>query len=197
MAGPMTGLALDHIVVAAATLAEGVAVLTARLGIPPLPGGRHPLMGTQNALWHLGGREYLEVIAIDPDAPAPSRPRWFGLDGFSGPPRLVAWVARMTPLIAPAGSTIAEASRGDLNWRIAIPDSGVSASGGLQPLLIDWGTGPHPTERMPDQSLRLTGLTLTHPDPPALAVTDPRIAVTAGPVKLSARIVGYSGEIDL
>lgn len=193
----MPALALDHIVVAAETLAEGVDWLTARLGTRPLPGGKHPMMGTQNALWHLGGREYLEVIAIDPEAPAPSRPRWFGLDQFSGPPRLVAWVARSTPLTAPEGSTVSEASRGDLNWRIAIPDSGVSASDGIAPLLIDWGKGPHPTDRMPEQSLRLTALTLTHPEPPAIALTDPRITVATGPARLSARIVTYAGEVVL
>lgn len=192
-----SGLALDHIVIAAETLAEGVDWLTARLGTPPLPGGKHPLMGTHNALWHLGSREYLEVIAIDPEAPRPSRPRWFGLDHFSGPPRLVAWVARSTPLTAPEGSTISEASRGDLSWRIAIPDSGVSAAGGIAPLLIDWGDGPHPTGRMPDQSLRLTALTLSHPTPPALALNDPRITLTTGPVGLSARIVSYQGEVSL
>lgn len=193
----MSALALDHIVVAAETLQAGIDWLTARLGVPPLPGGKHPMMGTHNALWHLGGREYLEVIAIDPEAPAPARPRWFGLDGFSGPPRLVAWVARATPLTAPEDSTVSEASRAALRWRIAIPDSGVSAADGLAPLLIDWGSGAHPTDAMPDQGLRLTALTLTHPQPPALALDDPRITIATGPTGLAARISTPKGEITL
>lgn len=193
----MAALALDHIVVAAETLRAGTDWLIARLGVPPLPGGKHQMMGTHNALWHLGGREYLEVIAIDPDAPAPSRPRWFGLDQFSGAPRLVAWVARATPLTAPEGSSITEASRGNLRWRIAIPDSGISAADGLAPLLIDWGSGAHPTDRMPDQGLRLTALTLTHPQPPALALDDPRITTATGPARLAARITTPAGEITL
>ncbi|TRW95736.1 VOC family protein [Paracoccus sp. M683] len=193
----MAAPALDHIVVAAESLDAGTDWLTARLGVSPLPGGKHPMMGTHNALWHLGGREYLELIAIDPDAPAPTRPRWFGLNRFSGPPRLVAWVARAHPLTAPQGSSVTEASRGDLRWRIAIPGSGVSAADGLAPLLIDWGHGPHPTDTMPDQGLSLTALTLTHPALPALALDDPRISTAIGPAHLSARLSTPLGEITL
>ena len=37
-------------------------------------------MGTHNRVLGMAGGMYLEVIAIDPDAAAPERPRWFGLD---------------------------------------------------------------------------------------------------------------------
>ena len=37
---------------------------------------------------------YLEVIAIDPEAPSPAYPRWFDLDRFSGTPRLTNWICR-------------------------------------------------------------------------------------------------------
>ncbi len=47
----------------------------ATLGIAPGPGGVHPFMGTHNRLLRLGPRLYLELIAIDPDAPAPAQPR--------------------------------------------------------------------------------------------------------------------------
>lgn len=77
-------LTLDHLVVAARTLEEGVAYVADTLGIEPAGGGAHPSMRTHNRLFGLWGRAYLEVIAADPDAPAPAdgrpRPRLFGLD---------------------------------------------------------------------------------------------------------------------
>ena len=79
-------LQFDHLVVPCARLAEGVAHVEAMLGVKMAPGGKHAVMGTHNALLGLGAI-YLEVIAADPDAPAPGRPRWFNLDEFRGPPR--------------------------------------------------------------------------------------------------------------
>ena len=40
----------DHLVVAARTLEEGAAWVEARLGVAPVPGGKHPTMGTHNRL---------------------------------------------------------------------------------------------------------------------------------------------------
>ena len=37
-------------------------------------------MSTHNHLMRLGNSAFLEVISIDPDAPAPARTRWFDLD---------------------------------------------------------------------------------------------------------------------
>lgn len=187
----------DHLVIAAQTLAEGEAHLSDLLGATPEPGGKHGFMGTHNRLWRLGAREYLELIAIDPDAETPPYPRWFGLDGFSGPPRLVAWVMRQHPLVAPAGSRIMQATRGDLCWRIGIPDSGISAHDGIAPLRIDWGGGPHPADRMPDHGLRLTRLEIRHPAPIAALPDDPRIHRATEPVGLNARLQTPCGEILL
>ena len=76
--------AVDHLVVAAASLDQGVAWCEATLGITPGPGGKHPLMGTHNRLLKIATEPsrdaYLEIIAIDPAAPPPGRVRWFGLD---------------------------------------------------------------------------------------------------------------------
>lgn len=156
----MRGPAFDHIAIAARSLAEGAACLTDRLGVAPEPGGTHPRMGTHNLLWSLGPGEYLELIAIDPDAPEPDRPRWFGLDRFDGPPRPAGWVMRQSPLAPLPGTTIGTASRGDLSWRITIPDSGQMPGDGAWPMGIDWGTGPHPADSLPDRGLRLSRLIL-------------------------------------
>ena len=45
-------------------------------------GGEHPRMGTHNLLLRLGDSVFLEVLSPNPDAPPPSRPRWFGLDAL-------------------------------------------------------------------------------------------------------------------
>ena len=91
--------ALDHLVIAARTLDEGVAWCEARLGITPAAGGRHTLMSTCNRLFSIASpqapRAYGEIIAIDRDAPEPGRTRWFDLDSpdmhrrLDGGPQLI------------------------------------------------------------------------------------------------------------
>jgi catechol 2,3-dioxygenase-like lactoylglutathione lyase family enzyme len=71
----------DHLVLAARDLDAGAAWLESLLGVKLAQGGKHARMGTHNRLLGLGDNFYLELIAIDPDAVAPGRPRWFGLDG--------------------------------------------------------------------------------------------------------------------
>ena len=75
---------IDHLVIAADSLEQGSAWCLATLGVKPSGGGKHPLMGTHNRVMAISSESfpdcYLEVIAIDPDAPAPGWPRWFGLD---------------------------------------------------------------------------------------------------------------------
>lgn len=182
-------LCLDHIAVAAQTLDAGVAHVAATLGVTMAPGGAHPLMGTHNRLLHLGSGTYLEVIAINPEAPAPGRARWFDLDRFTGPPRLTNWIARSDDLEAelaaapPGCGTPLSLSRGDLAWRMAVPEDGVLPFEGAFPALIQWQGAAHPAARLPDAGCRLTGLELCHPKAGALrtALTgrldDPRIHI--------------------
>ena len=64
--------ALDHLVVAAATLDEGADWCLRTLGVAPGAGGKHPLMGTHNRLLKIASPAwplvYLEIIAVDPEA---------------------------------------------------------------------------------------------------------------------------------
>ena len=51
-------IALDHLVVACRSLDAGRAWCEATLGVVPLPGGRHALMGTHNLLLSLSSDRY-------------------------------------------------------------------------------------------------------------------------------------------
>jgi glyoxalase-like protein len=73
-------LKLDHLSVIAPSLAEGVEHVRTCLDLDVPVGQRHAYMGTHNHLLQLGDMVYLEIVALDPEADAPSRRRWFGLD---------------------------------------------------------------------------------------------------------------------
>ncbi|HET6828569.1 MAG TPA: VOC family protein, partial [Ramlibacter sp.] len=92
----MTQARIDHLVVVAQTLEQGVEWCERTLGVTPGPGGKHPLMGTHNRLLRIATvdypRAYLEIIAPDPDQPPPALPRPFGLDHLETS-RLVTWAA--------------------------------------------------------------------------------------------------------
>jgi hypothetical protein len=171
---------LDHLVMVAATLEQGAAWCEATLGVAPGSGGAHPLMGTHNRLLALGGsafpRSYLEIIAIDPAAPAPGRARWFGMDDprlqvrVAQAPRLVHAVLRTSDLDAMQRGLIAcglmpgvplaahrDTPRGRLSWRIVVRDDGRIEGHGALPTLIEWH-GAHPTDAMTVGSVALTAL---------------------------------------
>ena len=68
---------IDHLVVAASSLEEGIKYIEQCLGVTPQTGGKHVKMGTHNALLKISDKTYLEVIATDPGAAPPNRQRWF------------------------------------------------------------------------------------------------------------------------
>ncbi len=196
----------DHLAVSAAALDEGAAAVEAALGVALSPGGKHPHMGTHNRLLSLGPGLYLEVIAIDPEAPAPGRPRWFDLDNFVGPPRPTNWIARCADLEAevaaspPGTGMVQDLARGDFRWRMAIPEDGRLPFDGAFPALIQWQGGLHPADRLPDAGCRLERLVLLHPEAEALRaalagrVSEPRVVVEPGPQKaIIARIATPHG----
>lgn len=171
---------IDHLVVAARDLDSGARWLEDRLGVPLVPGGAHAAMGTHNRLLRLDGDEglYLELIAIDPAAPAPGRPRWFGLDDpalqarLARRPHLVHWVARSDDLAREAlpahGGTLAM-QRGTYSWRVTVTPDGLPPGAGLLPTLIQWDVPHNPAERLPESGCTLMKLEGFHPDPAAIA----------------------------
>ncbi|MFN3642153.1 MAG: VOC family protein [Gemmobacter sp.] len=195
-------IVFDHLAIAAERLGDAAAVAAA-LGVPLEPGGAHAAFGTHNRLLSLGPGAYLEVIAVDPEAPPPGRARWFGLDGFAGAPRPVGWIARSDGLdLWPGAGPALTLSRGVHAWTITVPEDGRPQMGGALPGLIRW-RGPHPADVLPDRGVRLAALTLAAPDPAGLRAVlaphldDPRIAVVAGMPGLSAVLDTPRGRVIL
>jgi glyoxalase-like protein len=159
-------------VVAAADLAEGISHVADQVGVAPETGGRHARYGTHNALLSLGPDAYLEVIAVDPQAPPPSLPRWFALDStdlterLRAGPTLVHWVAALDVLdgVGPEHGEPVQLSRGDNRWTLTVPPDGSLPMGGVLPSLITWHTDP-PATRLPDRGIRLRQLALATPEP--------------------------------
>ena len=170
---------VDHLVWGGRRLEEEIDRFEAWTGVRAVPGGRHPGEGTHNALLGLGPGMYLELIAPDLAAPAPTRPRWFGLDRLVAA-RLVAWAAKAAGLDGVAATARADAlelgevrdgrrDRPDgsrLAWRLT--DPGREPDAAVVPFLIEWAEGPHPADTAPS-GMRLVELRGEHPDPAAIA----------------------------
>jgi hypothetical protein len=204
---PVAGM-LDHLVIMAASLADGVAWCEATLGVTPGPGGEHPLMGTHNRLLHIATPEflnaYLEIIAINPIANNVQRKpesRWFdmGDPDLSAKvaregPQLIHWVARVPDVRAAVATLSAQgidrgeviqASRatpnGLLQWQITVRPDGQRLFDGCLPTLIQWGD-THPAASMPRSAVTLQSLNLQHPEAAALRAACDSLGLMQTPI---------------
>ena len=165
---------LDHLVIAAETLEQGIDYVGSTLGVVIPKGGLHKTMGTHNHLMQLGNNTYLEVIAIDPEGITPDQPRWFSLDdaltreSLHRQPRLITWVMNTTDIhrlhrqSAFSTGTPTELSRDNLRWQIALSADGRLLANGILPYLIQWHSKPHPSQAMADLDCRLQSLEIYH-----------------------------------
>lgn len=202
-------LTIDHIAICCETLAEGRDWVEQRLGVPLQMGGEHAHFGTHNLLLGLAEDLYLEVIAINPNAPRPDYPRWFDLDGFQGAPRPTTWIARTDDLSktlthAPQGAGVPVAlSRADLRWHMAVPTTGISPFDGLFPAMIEWQGDAHPASRLTQQGVCFVGMTLNHPDAAGLSdalsplINDPRIQICKGASQMRLTFGTPNGTVTL
>lgn len=212
---------VDHLVVAAASLEQGVAWCEATLGVTPGPGGRHMLFGTHNRVLRIATTvfpdAYLEIIAIDPEAPPPRRARWFGLDDpalqqrLAIAPRLIHVVVRtdelraLRPALLGAGLDPGEAvqasrdtASGRLAWQILVRTDGRLLCGGALPTLIQWD-GVHPAASMPTSGVTLRALALAGVPPQArelLALRRVQVDGGIGPA-IRATLDTPLGEVTL
>ena len=205
---------LDHLVVACKDLDQGTAWLADRLGVEPQAGGKHPLMGTHNRLLRVGEGCYLEIIAIDPDAPAPARPRWFSLDTpetqarLAEGPLLLTWAVRTDKIVeavtrVPELGQVHAATRGALSWRITVPEDGSLQFGGLLPTVIQWDSDAHPAAALEQRGCELQELTLVHPMSAglvpmfrALRISGP-VDLKSGPKELAAVLQSPKGLVKI
>ncbi len=150
------------------------------MGLALPRGGKHDLMSTHNCVMQAGNNCFFELIAIDPEAPAPARTRWFTLDDsntqtrLSNRPRALCWVVNTDDLdriVANSPVDLGEVvtfTRGDRSWRLTVPTDGHLPGNGLLPAFIEWSPGPHPSTAQQDLGARLMTIKLTHPDPATL-----------------------------
>jgi Glyoxalase-like domain len=179
---------IDHLVIVASNLNQGVQWCEATLGITPGPGGEHKLFGTHNRLFKIATpanpMAYCEIIAMNSEA-APAikqgAKRWFDMDNAAlqaaaaVEPRLVHFVANTPDVQAACAALTAlgidrgpalEASRhsrkGLLQWQITVREDGQRLFNGMLPTLIQWGKpdAAEPLRLHPRNSLPRSGVTL-------------------------------------
>ena len=195
---------LDHLVIAAADLEEGARWIEERIGVSLDAGGRHDTFGTHNRLLSLGPDSYLEVIAVDPDAPPPGRPKWFELDTsamrerLAAGPALIHWVVRVgsvdeiaDPLELVAGTTAGSSECHETGVRRLAGSPRHTSSGALRLR----------RPSLPDKGIRLESLVVATREPELVRnlvrdVGGP-VSVTAGSDVLSATLTTPHGHAVL
>ncbi len=201
---------LDHLVISTVDLDRGAREVEERLGVPLATGGKHPDMGTHNRLLSLGPDLYLEVIAIDPQAPPPNHPRWFDLDHFTGPTRLTNWAVNWpaqypdVPQLPSGTGDWTPLSRGKYRWRMTIPKDGRLPLDGMAPGALIWDCDPTPAQSLPDHGCRLQELKVSHPQADVLEnqfstdlADQPVEFILSKEIGLSAVLLTPSGQVRL
>jgi hypothetical protein len=203
---------VDHLIWVVPDLARGMDEIERRLGVRPVAGGRHPDLGSHNALVAIGPNTYLEIMAADPDLATPEGGRLFGLDDLRTP-RLATWVLRseaidrMKAQAAADGLDLGDIHAGSrerldgsvVSWRITDPYA--ARFDGVVPFLIAWGDTPHPALGVPVAG-ELVGLRAEHPEPDAVRRALQSLGmnlpvINGSRAALVAMIRGPSGDLEL
>ena len=175
MAGGLSRI--DHVILGVGDLGRGIEEFERLTGVKAVFGGAHPGRGTRNALISLGGRQYLEILAPNPE------------DGGSAEAlRELQELKTLTPLGWAVRADDMPALERDLRSRgvrteesqpgeRSLPDGSRLAwttlsfappSSPLLPFFIAWGGGSaHPSATSPG-GCRLTGFALEDPAPDPL-----------------------------
>jgi hypothetical protein len=203
---------IDHLVFGVPDLAQGIELVERRTGVRARLGGRHPGRGTHNALLSLGGRQYLEIIAMDPaqvDAPGLLFPE---LEGLSKP-KFVAWAIAVESVadvakraqaadietVGPLDGSRALSDGSLLTWKTLRIDSPIEGV----PFFIEWRKDAvHPSQASPS-GCTLTSFEIEHTDPEpmsralkSLGAGEANI-IPGSRVRLNARLRTPKGEVEL
>ena len=165
---------VDHLIWGVADLEAGIDHLERLTGVRAAVGGSHPNRGTRNGILALGTRQYIEILAPDPQQPHIATPRVTLLKQLQTP-RLMTWCAlgqdvdALARQVQEAGETVDEIRDGArerpdgvvLRWRNLYI---AGHQGDVIPYVIEWGEGvPHPSGDAP-QGGTLQLLSLHHPE---------------------------------
>lgn len=203
---------MDHLVFGVPDLAQGIELVASRTGVRPSFGGQHPGRGTHNALLSLGGWQYLEIIAMDPEQTNAPGLLFAELATLSQP-RIIGWADAVdsvedvaararTAGIATVGPLAGARSQTDgtlLTWktlRLANPPlEGM-------PFFIEWQPGTvHPSQSTPS-GCQLASFEIEHPDADAMLRALRSLGVEAivsrgAQVRLKARLQTPKGDVEL
>lgn len=180
--------AVDHLLLGVPNLEEGIAWVAEKTGVKAAIGGRHPGLGTHNALLSLGHKQYLEIIAPDPTQTtlAPQ----FAFLQLATAPRLLTWAAATKDIHAIAakahaagfelnGPNNGSRTRPDgttLNWKTLFIKNDLS----LQiPFFIEWDAASlHPSQDSP-VGCTLQAFEMTSPQPEKLRAALKQLGINA------------------
>jgi Glyoxalase-like domain len=181
--------AVDHLLLGASDLDQGIAWVEKTTTVKAIAGGSHPGVGTRNALLSLGGKQYLEIIAPDPAQTAFN----FQIDVRKlAVPRLITWAAVTSDInsiakraqetgyqiFGPRDGSRARPDGKTLKWKTM----GVMNTLGVQgvepvPFFIEWAAESlHPSQDSP-QGCRLSSIELEHPDPAGVRATLEKLGI--------------------
>ncbi len=184
--------AVDHLLLGVPNLEAGIAWVEERTSVKAALGGRHPGLGTHNALLSFGNRQYLEIIAPDPTQTtlAPQ----FAFLQWADEPRLLTWAAMTTDIHAVAtqahaagfacnGPMAGSRARPDgamLHWKTLFLETDV----GLQiPFFIEWDAAArHPSEDSP-VGCTLQAFEMESPQPEELRAALRQLGIDANVVR--------------
>lgn len=208
--------AVDHLVLAVNDLQRGIEWFEQKTGVRPVIGGRHPNRGTQNALVALGNRQYLEILAPDPQQAGHER----AADLLKlTVPRIVLWASATSDieLVGQNARTAKLAVAGPLDGSRARPDGKLLKWRSLNvareadkdilyfnviPFFIQWDKESlHPSQDSP-AGCRLLSLEFEHPDAEALTAVmktlgiNGKVAKGASPV-IKTTLDTPKGKVEL
>lgn len=205
--------AVDHLILGAADLDAGIAHVERLTGVRAAIGGVHPGRGTRNALLSLGGRQYLEILAPDPNQQEYRSP--MEVRALKAP-RVIGWAAASTDVsvvlqraksagLSASGPRDGSRARPDgrtLHWRTAnIATTLVQDAVDPIPFFIEWRPdSPHPASDSPG-GLTLEALDAAHPKAPdvsnVLSALGIDLAVRQAPSMLRAVLRTPKGRVEL
>jgi len=179
---------LDHVVVMAASLEQGLEWAQETLGVKPQIAAEVTRFGTKSAWIKMATPTfplaYLEIIALNPlvtHLPKGVESRWFDMDdkalreSVKPEPRLIHWVANVIDLHAAhslfrmqqieRGQAIActnNTAKGVQNWTLTVRPDGQRLFDGCAPSLVQWGkpNAAEPMKLHPRNVLPRSGLSL-------------------------------------